>query len=42
VPHKTLLFFKGAEATMKDAPVGCNAKEGEKFSQAMDSPSLAP
>ena len=26
---------------MKDAPVGCNAKEGEKFSQAMDKPSLA-
>lgn len=25
---------------MKDASVACNAKEGEKFSQAMDNPSL--
>lgn len=36
--HKTLLFFKGAEATVsvtKDAAVGCNAKD------AMDNPSLA-
>lgn len=44
VPHKTLLFFKGAQATtsvMKDAPVGCNAQEGEKFSQAMDNASHA-
>lgn len=42
--HKTLLFFKGAEAdmsVMKDASVECSAKEGDKFSQAMDDPSLA-
>lgn len=44
VSHETLLFFKGAEATvsvMKDASVECSAKEGDKFSQAMDNPSLA-
>lgn len=27
---------------MKDAPVKCSAKEGDKFSWAMDNPSLAP
>lgn len=28
-------------STMKDASVGCNAKKGERFSQAMGNPSLA-
>lgn len=44
MPHKTLLFFKGAEANMsavEDDSVECSAKEGDKFSQAMDNPSLA-
>lgn len=44
VSHKTLLFSEGAEATMsvmRDASAECSAKEGDKFSQAMDNPSLA-